>query len=748
MAMTARLDLSVWRNDEVWELPIRVIGPDLTGADMRAQIRISGDTPGPALADLSLVTNGNAEGVRLASKYTDALDRRVNDVRVRLNKSTRQALPYMGEIGDTARLVWAFQIAGRTRIVGDVLLPAHAMDSDNAPLARLSSGFGSPGSMLPAEGATLTIANDGAIQLAIDGADLMGPLVERSEAAADRSELAAARLEALGIVLPMTGNSDDDTQAIVTAIERGGPNDPLNIRVVPGMITGVTTLKDQIVPYTNTTIYVAPGVILQKWENMPLNAAMIRNRTMMGVGASRDRNITLDIQGFLDGALNGPAAVASHTSNPLRGVMGEVSMIGVDSLRVRSLRFMRTHGFCLQVIGDDFLCDYFEAGPECLSDGVHVNGPSRNPRVLVTRGAVKDNMVAFNARDWRDSSPSTGNIDDSFADDVENLASIFETSAACVRYLAGTRDGVRGDVNRPRLGRVRADTSGGSIVAVTRTPDAVTGEAMGLGRVSGLTIDLIDRPTTQNGGSVVEIDAECGEVIVREIRASSNQIKESIFKVGKDVVCDGITATSYLVDQPKDEQVDIRGRLKKLAITKGSIVGPNDGSVSTGTDESMVVVRDGGRLDQAALANFDQRFGGSLIRKAADAAPFTTKLSLVNCKLHGIKHVFFIERDLEVTAIGCEFDAQHDLARIDNGASLTLRSQGSTLTLSPGGQPIDRQNGTFRMVGTDLSVDIGTVNAAQAGDMALNSNAGLSCGAGVVISDGARWKNIFSGALY
>jgi hypothetical protein len=66
MNTETRWDLTVRRNYDVWERPLRIIGPNLTGVDMRAQIRLAGDTPGAPLADLALVTDGNAAGVRLA----------------------------------------------------------------------------------------------------------------------------------------------------------------------------------------------------------------------------------------------------------------------------------------------------------------------------------------------------------------------------------------------------------------------------------------------------------------------------------------------------------------------------------------------------------------------------------------------------------------------------------------------------------------------------------------------------------
>ncbi|MCG7349800.1 hypothetical protein [Sphingomonas sp. ACRSK] len=187
MNTEARWDLTVRRNDDVWERPLRIIGPNLTGVDMRAQIRLAGDTPGAPLADLQLVTNGNAEGVRLASATQQADGTWTNDVRIRLNKSTRQALPYAGEVGDAATLEWGFLLGGVTRIEGKVFIPAQVYGSDAAPLNRPPS-YGTRTIAGPAfnPGATLAISQDGGATLAIDGADLLAPYARAAQDALDQ----------------------------------------------------------------------------------------------------------------------------------------------------------------------------------------------------------------------------------------------------------------------------------------------------------------------------------------------------------------------------------------------------------------------------------------------------------------------------------------------------------------------------------------------------------------------------------
>jgi len=137
METTARLDLSIWRNDEVYEFKLIVRGLDLTGVPLRAQIRNAPETPGAALADLYKVPVDqiDAEGLRLAGVSTiDGIP--VSDVRIRISKATRQAFPYAAKVGDAASLAWAMSIGDQTRLAGVVSILAHTLGSDSAPTDR------------------------------------------------------------------------------------------------------------------------------------------------------------------------------------------------------------------------------------------------------------------------------------------------------------------------------------------------------------------------------------------------------------------------------------------------------------------------------------------------------------------------------------------------------------------------------------------------------------------------------------
>lgn len=175
---------------------IRIVGLNLTGVVMRAQIRLGGDVPGAPLVDLQTVTNGNAEGLRLVSVVT-AAGVTTSTVELVVNETTIEGLPYAGELGDATQLAWDWQanLSGRKRriakgafqILGDGVTGADAAPA-NRP-ASYGANQSTVGGMTT--GATLTFGDD-VVTITIDGADQLAVIVAEAEIAADRANAAAA----------------------------------------------------------------------------------------------------------------------------------------------------------------------------------------------------------------------------------------------------------------------------------------------------------------------------------------------------------------------------------------------------------------------------------------------------------------------------------------------------------------------------------------------------------------------------
>lgn len=199
MAHTAYLPIIADRYGAVVR-HIFVVGLDLTGVDMRAQVRLYGDVPGTALVDLTTVSNGNAQGLRLVEVTHDGIGVPTSHVELVINETTMEALPYAGEIGDVTTLAWDWQltIAGRKRrlakgefqITGDGVTGAEA-----APTNRIQP-YGLPQRPVADvwSSARMTFGEE-QVTVQIDGADLVAPLAKKASDAAARAKYAEDQSE-------------------------------------------------------------------------------------------------------------------------------------------------------------------------------------------------------------------------------------------------------------------------------------------------------------------------------------------------------------------------------------------------------------------------------------------------------------------------------------------------------------------------------------------------------------------------
>ena len=179
---------------------IRIVGLNLTGITMRAQVRPGGDVPGAPLVDLQTVTNGNAEGLRLVSVAT-AGGVTISTVELVINETTIEGLPYEGEFGDATQLAWDWHatLSGRKRRIAKgafQVLGDGVTGADSAPTKRpvgYGNGQSTPSGMTTS--ATLTFGDD-VVLISIDGADQLAVIVAEAEAAADRADAATASANA------------------------------------------------------------------------------------------------------------------------------------------------------------------------------------------------------------------------------------------------------------------------------------------------------------------------------------------------------------------------------------------------------------------------------------------------------------------------------------------------------------------------------------------------------------------------
>lgn len=183
--------LAGWRN-ETMRLPIFVIGADLTGKSVRAQLRQAPGTPGNPLLDLPTVSTPGATGIRLVS--VDILNGVLTStLEWVIARQAMQGIPAVGDFGTPTRLSYALQIDGVTRLWGDFFVLDSPIDSDTNTADRAPTGTATGTATSTA--ITLTMGGDG-VTLHIDGTDLVGLEVAKSVAAASAAGTARDQAQA------------------------------------------------------------------------------------------------------------------------------------------------------------------------------------------------------------------------------------------------------------------------------------------------------------------------------------------------------------------------------------------------------------------------------------------------------------------------------------------------------------------------------------------------------------------------
>ncbi len=145
MDQVARLPLG-GRRYQAYAKTLRFVGVDLTGASFRMQVRMLPNTPGAPLLALETVASGAAEGIRLIG-VEQVNGQPVSTIGIRVNKTSMQALPYAGELGDDSAFAYDLMVnpAGgleQVWLAGDFVAQAGVTGADNAAVAFSSGAAG------------------------------------------------------------------------------------------------------------------------------------------------------------------------------------------------------------------------------------------------------------------------------------------------------------------------------------------------------------------------------------------------------------------------------------------------------------------------------------------------------------------------------------------------------------------------------------------------------------------------------
>lgn len=179
MDATARLALGGKRY-QAYSKTMRFVGVDLTGATFRMEVRLKPNTPGEPEIALNTVTSAAAEGVRLVG--VEAINGKpVSTIGIRINKTTMEGLPYLGELGNDDTFAYDLMVKPvgaieQAWVEGAFVAQAAVTGATGAPTTY--SGYGTPSVAVSAGSSTFQVG-DTVVEVSI--ASGQGPKGDRGD---------------------------------------------------------------------------------------------------------------------------------------------------------------------------------------------------------------------------------------------------------------------------------------------------------------------------------------------------------------------------------------------------------------------------------------------------------------------------------------------------------------------------------------------------------------------------------------
>lgn len=541
------------------------------------------------------------------------------------------------------------------------------------------------------------------------------------------------QLAASGGVFPLVAAAGSDItiagQALLDAIGNAGGGTFLVGQA------GTYYLSNHLLVSSHTKVVLGEGVTIKKVANATNNVCMLRNKNMQ----STDTNISV-IGGTWDGnyANNHSSVVASDKTGALTGVAGDLSFIGVANLTVSNITRQNSNGFGIQWIGVGAVFENISWGQGLQQDGLHINGPSSNFFISNVRGYTVDDFIALNAWDWTISSPSVGDITDGVIDglfyEVPNGSA---TTAGFVKFLPGTRSATQANVRRIAVSNCGGEVHDNAFKFCLDTN--MTYGPSGVGQISDITIANVENVKVTNSAAYLQFTQNTANVTVDGLSYNPNSVAAQLLTVAAGKTVDRLAINGFLMTSGADALSDIKGTITELLITNSNVIGVS-------SDNCFLSPNNGGAITRLIIDNLVQTAGGSVIYVQSNAASSETDVMISNSVITAVKHPFFGQQPMRVRATGCRFvSIPNDIARVDG---TTFDGQFDACEASyNGGVPYTRVNSaTIRHRSTSIAADLSAsiITGMQAGDIALNSNAGLSFGAGQCLYNGTAWGAITS----
>ena len=500
----------------------------------------------------------------------------------------------------------------------------------------------------------------------------------------------------------------DDTAAMQAVLTAGAG------KRVTGRPGASYIISAPLVISTGTTLDLTGCTVTLKAGS---NCRMLQNVALLGSGA-RDTDITIR-GGYWDRGANGGTTANGHHS---------IVVHRADRVSVSDIRY-NASGACKYSV---YLCDVTHARVErcdftSTSDGVHVTGPSSHITIRDITGATDDDLVSITGRDYEtyELTAGGGSISDVV---IERITFLGAGSANIVKLVPGATMTMSGVIIRNLFGA----PTGGAVHILSDTVHAST---------TGGTVEevLIDGVIIQTGGIGIDHpDVRTLEVRNLTIANGLNTMRAISLGVSGAHV-DDLRVTGISTVTPSlgtAIHVGTGATVDRLKVQGAAFTG------GTATAGNLLAVA--GTVGICQMSVISQSAGGSTVYVASGGScPLVTIEGLHSTANHPINLSADTACEVSVTGVSGLPSSGWLTVNASTSGALVLRASRITGTATTHMFRTGTQ--AQRAVGAEIRVDVSKLTPV-AGDIVTNTNAALGCGTGPVISNGTKWRHLYTGA--
>jgi hypothetical protein len=395
------------------------------------------------------------------------------------------------------------------------------------------------------------------------------------------------------------------------------------------------------------------------------------------------------------------------------------------------------------------------------SDGVHIQGPASRVRITGISGTSGDDAVAM------------GNSDFSFADTfggvsdvtVDGVSTSCTGGTAQVKLYgvaaAGGTDGAVGASGGASFVDIQVKNLTGSALtgpSVSVSPDAVVDDLLIDGIQVGTSNSAVVTLKTGSGGLIRVLNAGSTNISGGNptiVTTSSGASIASLHVQGCYLSSSGGNASVATVTSGSTvTRLALLGCRLSAASAAASRLLRVDGTATTvqismcdsksGSSGSCISLGSASVTSLVAQGNLhDGSSSGSFLQVQSSSSTLSRAFLSNNI----VNNTSFALADLATTTDLYVYGHSSNFGNVLNLRATAVCSVfGDGVLYMTGSPPSTTAGYSLRVNHRAFKLDISKITTKSAGDMAYNTNAALSCGAGLVLTDGTNWKNLFSGA--